>query len=192
MTPPTRERLEIANSFFLDATDLLARYRLTTKYFSAIKSRRVKLFVDLRLAYECILKAHLAYFDEQSSDRKMLIRKVELFRHDVERLLGDIIPFLSDCLAQRGQLLNKELALLPISLRYYLDVCDFLEAKNDLYYATIGRDCWMEGFAEFIRTLTDQMNKNLQSHSHIVGVGELWDVMNHESYNKYLPPRDTV
>lgn len=188
MTLLMRERLEIANSFFLDATDLLTRYRLTTEYFSAVKSRRVKLFVDLRLAYECILKAHLAYFDEQTSDRKMLVRKVESFRHDVERLLGDVIPFLSEHLVQRGRLLNKELALLPISLRYYLDVCDFLEAKNDHYYATIGRDSWMEGFAEFVTTLTDQMNKNLESHSRIVGAGELWDVMNHESYNKYLPP----
>lgn len=192
MTPLMRERVEIANSFFLDAIELLTRYRLTTEYFSAIKSRRVKLFVDLRLAYECILKAHLAYFDEQSSDRKMLIRKVESFRHDIERLLGDIIPFLSEHLVQRGQLLNKELALLPISLRYYLDVCDFLEAQNDHYYATIGRDSWMEGFAEFVRALIDQMNKNLQSHSRIVGGDELWDAMIHDGYNKYLPPRDTV
>src|SRR5438105_15396065 len=108
MTPLRRERLEIANSFFLDATDLLTRYRLTTEYFSAIKSRRVKLFVDLRLAYECILKAYLAYFDEHASDRKILIRKVESFRHDVERLLDDIIPFLPERLGQRGRLLNKE------------------------------------------------------------------------------------
>lgn len=187
-----RERLEIANSFFLDARDLLTRYRLTSEYFSAIKSRRVKLFVDLRLAYECILKAHLAYFDEQSSDRKMLIRKVESFRHDVGRLLGDIIPFLPEHLGLRGQLLNKELALLPISLRYYLDVCDFLEAKNDHYYVTIGRDSWMEGFAEFVIVLIDQMNKILQSHSRIVGGDELWDAMIDQGYNKYLPPRDTV
>lgn len=175
-----------------DATDLLTRYRLTTKYFSGIKSRRVKLFIDLRLAYECILKAHLAYFDEESSDRKSLIRKVESFRHDVGKLLGHIIPCLSEHLVQRGQLLNKELALLPISLRYYLDVCDFLEAKNDHYYATIGKDSWMEGFAEFVRVLIDQMDKKLQSHSRIVGGDELWEAVIHEGHNKYLPPRDTV
>ncbi len=188
MTLLMRERLEIANSFFLDATDLLTRYRLTAEYFSVVKSRRVKLFIDLRLAYECILKAHLAYFDEQTSDRKMLIRKVELFRHNVEKLLGDITPFLSEHLVQRGQLLNKELALLPISLRYYLDVCDFIEAQNDHFYATVGRDSWMEEFAEFVRVLIDQMNENLQSHSRIVGGDELWDAMIHEGYNKYSPP----
>ena len=47
--------IEVANDFFHDCLDFLHRYRLTGDAFYAIKSKRLKLFLDLRMAAECVL-----------------------------------------------------------------------------------------------------------------------------------------
>lgn len=183
-----REHLEIAHLFLQDSVDLLARYRLTAEPFWALKSQRVKLFIDLRMAYECILKAHIAYSDTEIDSRELLIRKVESFSHNIGRLFKELVPHIAQDLLQRGQYLNGQLALLPVSLRYSLDVSDFVDAKEELYFSTIGKDCWLEEFSEFVEKLILLVDKNLQAHSKIVSVNELWESLNEESHNKYLRP----
>lgn len=49
-----------ADDFFHDSLDFLHRYRITVEHFLGIKSKRMKLFLDLRMAAECILKAKIA------------------------------------------------------------------------------------------------------------------------------------
>lgn len=183
-----RERLEITDSFFRDSMDFLARYRLTEGLFSSIKSRRFKLFIDLRIAYECGLKALIAYFAEDLHSRLLIIRRVESCRHDINRLFKDVSPFLSQDLVQRGQHLNVKLSLLPVALRYYLDGRDFLEVKEEDYYSSIGQDSWMEDFAEYVKTLLNMIDEKLQANSKVVSSNELWDIIiNGDSYNKYSP-----
>jgi hypothetical protein len=182
-----KDRLEIANLFFQDSVDFLARYRLIVESFSVSKSRRVKLFIDLRMAYECILKAHVAYYNNTEIDsRELLIRKVESFRHNVVSLFEELVPHIAKDLVQIGQRFNSQLALLPVSLRYSLDVSDFVDARETYYYSTVGKDGWLEEFAEFVKKLTLSLNMNLQAHSKIISGSELWRSLNEESHNKYL------
>ena len=180
-----RDRLEIADSFFRDSMDFLVRYRLTRNLFSPIRSRRFKLFIDLRIAYECILKANLAYFAEDSDNRQLIIRRVESYRHDINRLFKDVSPFLSEDLVRKGQHLNVKLSLLPVSLRYCLDGRDFFEAKEEDYFSSIGQDSWMEDFAKYVKTLLSMIDEKLQGNSNVVSSNELWDIINSDSYNKY-------
>jgi len=53
-------RIELAGYYCQDATDFLGRYRLTfysdQMDFQGVKSRRVKAYVDLRMALEALLK----------------------------------------------------------------------------------------------------------------------------------------
>lgn len=180
-----RERLEIADSFFQDSMDFLARYRLTKDLFWSIKSRRFKLFIDLRMAYECSLKAFIAYFTEDLHGRQLIIRRVESYRHNIDRLFKDVSPFISEELVRKGQHLNAKLSLLPVSLRYHLDGRDFLEAKEEDYYSSIGQDSWMEDFAEYVKALLSMIDEKLQVNSSIVSGNELWDILNSDGYNKY-------
>lgn len=168
--------------------DFLARYRLTEGLFSSIKSRRFKLFIDLRIAYECSLKALIAYFAEDLNSRKLIIHRVESYRHDINRLFKDVSPFLSEDLVQKGQRVNVTLSLLPVSLRYYLDGRDFLEVKEEDYYSSIGQDSWMEDFAKYVKMLLGMIDEKLQANSDVVSSNELWDIIiNGDNYNKYLP-----
>lgn len=186
-----RARLEVADSFFRDSQDFLFRYKETWEHFSPIKSRRYKLFIDLRFAYECILKAHLAYSAEDLASRKCIIRKIQSYNHNIDRLFSDLVPFLPKDFEQKGHNLNMKIALLPVSLRYYLDGRDFLEAREEHYYSTIGQDSWMEQFVEFVKALVRLLDEKLQAHSKIVSWRETWDIINSgDGYNKYELPRD--
>jgi hypothetical protein len=186
-----RNRLEVADSFFRDSRDYLWRYELTWEHFSPIKSSRYKLFIDLRSAYECILKAHLAYSAEDSASRKCIIQKLEVYNHNIDRLFRDLVPFLPKDIEKNGEHFNVKIVSLPISLRYCLDGRDFLDAKEDLYYSTIGQDSWMGQFAEFVTALVRQLDEKLQAHSKIVSSEEAWEILNsRDGYNKYAPKRD--
>ena len=57
----SRFKLEIAQRFFDDLEDCVARYDKTAIDFAARKSECCKCFIDLRIAYECALKSALAY-----------------------------------------------------------------------------------------------------------------------------------
>jgi hypothetical protein len=45
-----------------------------------------------------------------------------------------------------------------VSLRYSLDVSDFVDARETYYYSTVGKDGWLEEFAEFVKKLTLSLN----------------------------------
>jgi hypothetical protein len=180
-----RTRLEVADAFFHDATDLLSRYTLTRDRFWSIKSRRLKLFVDLRIAYECILKAYVAYFADSKTDRATLTSRIEAFRHSVHRLRVAVLPNLPPGLAQKAATFDAELVQLPVALRYKLDGFDFLEAKEDLYYRTVGNDSWLMSFAECVQALVEDFDRVLQKHAGFVSIDELAESIMTPSHNKY-------
>jgi hypothetical protein len=61
-----RAALELADAYWRDAKDYVQRYQFTIKMEErdnwSIKSRRVKAYIDLRLAIETILKARIPDF----------------------------------------------------------------------------------------------------------------------------------
>jgi hypothetical protein len=146
--------IEVANDFFHDAEDLLHRYRLTVEHFYAIKSKRMKLFLDLRMAAECILKANAAYFFTDTAPREDVIRRVEAYRHDIRRMADDVKSKVTADAWQRFSPFVEQLSALPVSLRYRLDGADFREVNERFYYDTVGSDPWLDALHDATRGLT--------------------------------------
>jgi len=76
----TQNNIEVSDDFFNDALDFVRRFDLTFEECFAIKSKRAKCFIDLRMAYECILRAVIVYF-EGDNDRESNINLIEKFKH---------------------------------------------------------------------------------------------------------------
>jgi len=57
--------ISVANDFVNTCLDYLHRYRITKENLQTVKSKRLKLYLDLRISAECVLKAYSAYFLEK-------------------------------------------------------------------------------------------------------------------------------
>lgn len=185
MSSYPRNNLEVADDFFKDCHDLLIRYDRTIDGFSGVKSRRFKCFNDLRSAYECILKAIVAYHQPRDMDRKLLIQTAEKHGHHISSLERSAIMLTAAGalnLEERGELLDK----LPVGLRYALDGYDFLLFHEDLYYETIGCDPWMIDLRGYLDRVSKAMNEVLSQHSGIVDISGIpMEELLGERYNKY-------
>jgi hypothetical protein len=181
--------VEIANDFFHDAGDLLHRYHLTVDHFYKIKSKRLKLFLDLRMAAECILKAYPAYFLMDGARREEVIRRVEAYGHNVKKISTDVQPTISPELWAVFDHFVEQLAVLPVGLRYRLDGADFRELNEDFYYETVGSDSWMEALHDAVRGLREALNGHLVGHSRILSGDDLWEELKKPYHNKYAKKR---
>ena len=65
----------------------------------------------------------------------------------------------------------------PVGLRYRLDCFDFLSAREDLYYATVGRDSWLDGLLTHTKKLTDSIGAKLAGYSRTLTGEDLWEEM---------------
>ena len=180
--------LSIADDYFHDSEDLLKRYNLTEEFFKNTKSKRMKLFVDLRIAYECVLKSIFVYFYETDADRKEISKAVLKMSHDLLKLESEVKKKLSPALQVEIDHFSNDLKQLPIGLRYRLDVMDFLDAREDLYRLTIGDDDWLSRYYELIKSLTEFVDRKLSAES---AVGPLSDFVSFEEAikpvdNKYI------
>lgn len=183
-SPYPKRNVEVSQDFFTDCEDLLARFDRVFGSFFSLKSRRFKCFNDLRSAYECILKGAVAYGQPRDSDRRHLIRSVEKFGHRISDLEGAIAPDLARalCIEHKGDVLDR----LPVGLRYTLDGFDFLEAHEQLYYATIGSDSWLGELRSYIGRVCDSLGFELSKHSGVISVSDIpiEDILN-PGFNKY-------
>lgn len=170
-SPYPKRNIEVSQDFFTDCEDLLVRFDRMFGSFCSLKSRRFKCFNDLRSAYECILKAGIAYGQPRDSDRKRLIRSVERFGHRISDLESAVPPELACALLiePRGDILEQ----LPIGLRYTLDGFDFLEAREQLYYATIGSDSWLEELRSYVGRVCGALDSELCKHSGVTSVSDI-------------------
>jgi hypothetical protein len=57
--------ISVANDFVNTCLDYLHRHRITKENLQTVKLRRLKLYLDLRISAECVLKAYSAYFLEK-------------------------------------------------------------------------------------------------------------------------------
>ncbi len=181
----TNANIEVANDFFHDAEDFLNRYSLTVEHFYAIKSKRMKLFLDLRMGAECILKAYAAYFLMKDSPRGDVISRVESYRHKIPQMVNDVKSFIPVYEWQRFEPYVEQLSALPVSLRYRLDGADFRQMNENFYYATVGSDLWLDSLQDAIRELTKALNTHLVSHSRILSGADLWEEFKRPQHIKY-------
>lgn len=180
-----RDYLYVASDYYHDAEDFLQRYRLTVDHFYAIKSKRFKLFVDLRMAAECVLKSCIVYNTCKGIPRRDVVKKAEGYSHSIEKMRNDIEPFFDHFLFSS---LNKYLIALnnlPVGLRYRLDGMDYREVNENFYYQTIGDDDWLDGLHQNLREISKDIGAKLSSHSRIVSISELKDEILQPSFNKY-------
>lgn len=182
---PISPNIDVANDFFHDCIDLLQRYRMIIDHFSGIRSKRLKTFIDLRIAAECLLKSYVAYFKLSELDRGDVIKKIETYGHKITSMAVEAEGFADHQNWASFSPYVAKLDILPVGLRYRLDVFDFREVNEVLYYETVGNDAWLYGLHDSLKALSDDMNQHLNSHSCVVSVEELWEELITPRHNKY-------
>jgi hypothetical protein len=180
------DSMYIAGNFYTDAEDLLNRYSAYFERHFGIKSRRFKSFVDLRMALESLLKSVCALYGDHARDRKDVVRDVESYGHSIPKLLRAAEVSISPSLVKELRPFVKQIDDLPIGLRYALDGYDFLSAKHELYYATIGDDSWMYSLHALLSRLSKEVSDELAKHSGIVRLSDIpIEKLLEKSFNKY-------
>lgn len=147
----------LSQHFYLDALDLLARFE-THWDSQPRRSSRVKSFVDLMLACECILKAQ-CILGRSNHSIEVAYDEVRAMRHDIKRLSESAEGFFPN---RAHQLARQYFGLFTVSLRYSLDMHDFFFSPRDPgpgslpgYEETLGNSVWMSGAKLAVRDLID-------------------------------------
>jgi hypothetical protein len=181
--------VQVANHFYNDAIDLHARYIVCEAsenpefYFRT--SRRMKCFIDLRMAMESALKSVVIYYCHSDFQGKKLVQKVENYRHNIDKLIKKALKHLPKDLHDKTSTLCVELHKLPVGLRYRLDSMDFKRINEKLYYATVGCDTWMENTSSTIKSIADFIGKELNKEGQFLSGKALMDEVLALEYNKY-------
>ena len=181
----TPQTVRISNDFFKDGSDLLNRFEIIFESHGALKSMRLKCFIDLRMAFECFLKSLIAFHEDRNLHRRAIIQKVEAYGHNVPRLSQDVCIHLPCDLCEKVQSFAKTLNRLPIGLRYALDGYDFIVAKEEEYYKTIGRDSWLYELFDLLVDVQNELNRKLKQFSGIVCPSAYLDELLSPPFNKF-------
>jgi hypothetical protein len=188
---PTRNH--VAGWFVTDAYDYLARFRCTfysdRADFQGMKSRRLKAFVDLRLAIEAILKGFIALRQPTGSAGKVLVHAVEKHSHKLSPAWEEVVKLWRFSKMDPLNSLIADCDQLPLSLRYTLDARDFLESREELYYRTIGNDKWMHCLEQTISRASHRLNQILGRRSRVASAADipLSLITGEGVYRKYRP-----
>ena len=182
----TSPNIEAANDFLHDCLDFLHRYRLTVNAFYAVRSKRWKLFIDLRMATECALKAVIALHLPAVTGREQVIRQVESYGHKIEKLADQTKPNMTENELEAISPFIKELEKLSVGLRYRLDGSDFFKLNEEIYYDTVGSDGWLDRLYDAVQLVAESIDEKLRDHSKIVSVADLEiDDLLTNTHNKY-------
>lgn len=193
-TRPTH--IQVSDHFYHDAIDLLARYTVCEASefpeFYSTKSRRMKCFIDLRMAMESALKSVVTYYCHADSKGEKLVKKVENYRHHIEKLISKALKHIPEEIRNKAQTLCNELHQLPVGLRYRLDVIDFKANNESLYYETVGSDIWMQNTSATIKEVADFIGKELSKESRILSGSDVLKEIQEPKYDKYAKkPKNT-
>lgn len=159
--------LDIAKHYLEDARDFIYRFEVFIN-LPLSKTQRSKAFVDLYMASECVLKAHI--FASATTDKlDETYRKVRKIGHNISKL-SDEAHFLTD--RNDYKYLKDELDRFNVFIRYSLDSSEFFfpsgkdkaEAKVDST-VTISNLTWLSQIAacvnRLISTLYPQINAGI-------------------------------
>lgn len=181
--------VEVADHFYNDSVDFLLRYRICIKSdeyrFDTPFSRRIKCFIDLRMAMESILKGYACYNVHSELSGKDLIRRIEKYSHHVNKLFSACQDCLPMSVKSKVGVYCEQLSKLPVGLRYKLDAADFKSNRTKKYNETIGDIAWLDNLAEIIDEITKLFGKELNKESRLVGLDDIISEMLDPSYSKY-------
>jgi hypothetical protein len=187
-TRPTH--IEVSDHFYHDAYDLSERFKYCWDAefpaFDAVKSKRFKLFIDLRIALESSLKAVVAYRLHNNLSGELLIKTIRSYGHDIEKLKNAAINYIPKESTEWLDNIAAQSKLLPISLRYKLDAFDFKLADSDFYYSTIGSDHWIDMFYENTIFINNHIGSALSKESRILSVRDIIEIIKQPAHNTYL------
>lgn len=163
-------RLELAGFYSDDAADFLYRYRSTFHSdqvdFQAVKSRRAKAYVDLRMALESLLKAVVCLRAQYSLAGKPLVTMIRRYSHDIEPLRTDALKNVRVDLKYIEAL--ERCSIAPVDIRYQFDAMNFRMASDEKYYETIGSNVWLATNEEFVERGLRRLRVALGRRSKIV------------------------
>jgi hypothetical protein len=155
-------RLTIAREYHRDARHFLRRFSLLPPQ-EFDKMGRVKNFVDLYMAAECALKAHV--FAGRSNESALeLYRKVRQYGgHRLTELAG-----IADYLDDRGpyESIQRRFAGFSVSLRYSIDAWDTffpfgLEDGGDQYDQTVANPQWIQAAKDEVHVIIESLSERL-------------------------------
>ena len=191
-TSPTHK--EVGVNFYQDSCDLCERFEYCwiaeSPAFDAIKSKRFKLFIDLRIALESTLKAIVSFKKLSNYSGKTLIKEIRKYSHHIDKLTNDSIEFTPEENQIWLNQISHECKNLPISLRYKLDADDFRFTENSFYYRTIGSDRWMQNFLNNVQSLNNFISSNFFEKPRILSGKELRDIVKQPRYNTYRKAKE--
>jgi hypothetical protein len=151
------------------------------------------LHLDLRMALECALKAHIACFFTSTLSREEIIRKVESYGHNLTKLASVVNDSVQPACWDEVLSYVEKLEQLPVGLRYGLDGDDFRQANESLYYETVGSDLWLHHLHDTIVKIAGELNQSLVQNSQILSIDEeLLQELSQPSHNKYAKPAEKI
>ena len=182
--------IDVSNNFYNDSLDLLHKYKACyfneAIDFQSVKSKRMKCFIDLRMAIESALKSYAAYHLHSDLNGKKLVKRIERYKHHVEKIYIRCAEYLPTDQKEICQGYCLQLKELPVGLRYRLDGMDFLYAQEKLYYQTIGNESWLVGLEKLVNALIEDIGQTLSSHSQVIDGSSLtFEELFLQPYNKY-------
>ncbi|AHB08387.1 hypothetical protein U875_09610 [Pandoraea pnomenusa 3kgm] len=160
---PVNVLRSIAEHFAEDARDFVERFDLTWGPLTS-KTARIKSFVDLMMACECALKAHIA-IGHESCDPHEIYSRIRGAGHHIDRL-----AVLANFMESRSvyEEVSARLGNLSVFVRYSLESYDlFFPLARDwsetkvVYSETIGSDAWIRKLRSQIQQLIDRLNDEL-------------------------------
>lgn len=173
MEHENRRALELANADWCDAQDYLQRYRFTVKskepdYWNN-KSRRMKVYIDLRMAIETILKSMICLSTKAGTGGDDRLRGLRKLRHNVSNLVDRTEISLNNELVEA----LKKCDSAPVDWRYEADAREAREKDERDYSATVGSDAWMNQLEDFVAREVNALGTNLQAYSGIHTASEV-------------------
>lgn len=183
MTKITKpNHVDVADHYYKDAVDFLNRFILCwndERYdFQAVKSKRFKEFIDLRMALECALKSICSYKIHHAINGKELVDRMRRYSHYIERSASDISHLLGEDMSRwLNEIANLCDTTLPVDIRYRFDAFDFRRNDEEIYYKTIGDDRWLITLYERTEELTKYIGSEISKESRIISGAELRDLV---------------
>lgn len=175
---------EQACSFLQDSRGYLSRYKLMEDtIWETSRFNRFKSYIDLRTALECVQKSATALYIHDSLEGEVLYKKFTSYSHRVDKTHDILIEKLDMPSFITSEMEN--IKQLPYAVKYTLDGVMFYDAYEDLYYKTIGSDCWMDALYESIETLINIVSTKIGP-SEIINSSDMFEELSRSTYNRYL------
>lgn len=152
----------IADHYKRDASDFLERFNILWER-QLHKTGRIKSFVELLLACECILKCHII-LQEIEGDPRTVYKKVRSIGHNIEALAKEA-RYLNDRSSYAE--IESRLGSFSILVRYSLDAYETffpsaLEGSDAPinHSATIGNNPWVLATRDLVTSLINSTTKS--------------------------------